>query len=187
MYLLVALLWLVGILARPALFNFLFFFCGLVAYFYPTIYKPLLLHPSHLHVVGMFCIGVFYWINRQAVPINAWFLLLMLFGAGALHGTPKFGFAYAMVLPYLLWCLAFAPGLLWFNRLGDYSYGVYLYGWPVQQCLASSFPSMTVLQNTFSAIAASLVLAIASWHLIERPSLSLKRWFRNSSATGATP
>jgi peptidoglycan/LPS O-acetylase OafA/YrhL len=179
MYLLVGLLYLLGVLARPALFNLLFFGCALLAYFKPSAFEPLLLHPSHLHVVAMFSVGVFYWINRNAVPVQPWILLLMLFGAAAVHGTPKFAVAYMVLVPYALWCLAFAPGLLWFNRIGDYSYGLYLYGWPVQQCWAALFPSATIMQNTFLSISAATLLAAASWRWVERPSLRLKRHFRD--------
>jgi peptidoglycan/LPS O-acetylase OafA/YrhL len=183
MYVLVALLSILGVLARRALFNLVFFSCALLLYFHPEKFSPLLLHPSHLHVVGMFGIGVFYWVNRRGIPLSPWVLFMLLLIAGALHGTPKFGFAYVMVLPYLVWSLAFFPGFLWFNKMGDYSYGVYLYGWPVQQVVAASFPSMNALQNTFFAIAASLVLAVLSWHLVERPSLRMKSRFKSGSVS----
>lgn len=91
------------------------------------------------------------------------------------------------------------PLLLWFSRRellagfeslagGDYSYGVYLYGYPAQQILAH----FQVHQRGFAVfLAASLVLAlvfaVASWHLIEKPALSLKSlaWPRLRPATAA--
>lgn len=178
MYAVVLFLHLIGVLARRAVFNLIFFACALCAYFNPEIFFPLLLHPSHLHVVGMFAVGMFYWINRDAIAITPWMLLMLLLIAAIFKGTPQFGFVYVMVLPYALWCIAFSPGFFWFNRLGDYSYGVYLYGWPVQQCLAASFPSMTTLQNAFAAGLVSLIMGVLSWRLVEAPSLHLKRKFK---------
>lgn len=184
MYVAVLVLHVLGVLARRAVFNALFLAGALLVFFQPAAFDPWLLHPSHLHMVGMFGLGVFYWVNRDSIAINTWVLLLLLFAAACVHGTPKFGYAYAMVLPYALWCAAFAPGLLWFNRVGDYSYGVYLYGWPVQQCLAASWPSMTALQNTAAAGAVALGLGVLSWRLVEQPSLRLKKRFRAARGAG---
>ncbi|WP_219210854.1 acyltransferase family protein [Variovorax boronicumulans] len=182
MYFVVLLLHFVGCLERKSIFNLLFFVCALLAFFRPSIFNPSLLHPSHLHVVGMFALGMFYWVNRGSVFINPWVLLMMLLFAGVVHGTPNFGYAYVILLPYALWCIAFSPGFFWFNRVGDYSYGVYLYGWPVQQCIAASFPSMTTLQNTMAAVIVALGMGFLSWNIVEKPSLQLKKLFRKRVA-----
>ena len=59
-------------------------------------------------------------------------------------------------------------------RVGDWSYGVYLYGFPVQQCLAflgSHLWGVGWLALTSTLL--TLVLAGLSWHLIEKPAM---RW-----------
>ena len=58
---------------------------------------------------------------------------------------------------------------------GDYSYGLYLYAYPAQQVLAC----FHVPERGFAVyLAGSLILglacAAASWHLLEKPALSLK-------------
>jgi peptidoglycan/LPS O-acetylase OafA/YrhL len=57
----------------------------------------------------------------------------------------------------------------------DLSYGIYIYGWPVQQTLVTLFPEM----GGAGLIALSFVIvplfAFASWHLVEWPALRLKR------------
>jgi peptidoglycan/LPS O-acetylase OafA/YrhL len=60
-------------------------------------------------------------------------------------------------------------------RYGDFSYGVYLCGWPIQQVVAPY--SMSPLLNFLISfpIVLVLVLAIFSWKIIEKPSLSMKR------------
>ena len=62
-----------------------------------------------------------------------------------------------------------------FNRLGDYSYGLYIYAFPVQQSLVARFPELTPGPLFLAAFAVTLVLAILSWHLIENPALGIKR------------
>ncbi len=68
------------------------------------------------------------------------------------------------------------------NRLllgGDYSYGLYLYGFVVQQGLmfvfGNGFHSTLLLFAV--ALAVTSLVAYGSWHMIERPVLRLKRLF----------
>lgn len=87
-------------------------------------------------------------------------------------------------LPKLLTAIPFAYGLLYLGatlptRIGtrnDVSYGVYVYAFPVQQCLAARH-----LQHegklVFMVVAFVLTLPLAwlSWLLVERPGMSLRR------------
>jgi len=62
--------------------------------------------------------------------------------------------------------------------IGRRSYGLYLYGWPSQQLVEQFIaPGGTPLQNTAWATALALSLAAASWFLVERPALRLKKRF----------
>ena len=59
---------------------------------------------------------------------------------------------------------------------GDHSYGINLYGFPIQQALVEIFPTLKVWWALFPAgVLATTALAMISWHLIERPALALKR------------
>lgn len=83
-----------------------------------------------------------------------------------------------------LFYLAFVYGVLWVGttpRLRalrprhDYSYGIYLYGFMVQQCIANLAPQLDHVSAV--AIAAPLIAGCAalSWHGIERPALAWSR------------
>jgi peptidoglycan/LPS O-acetylase OafA/YrhL len=66
-----------------------------------------------------------------------------------------------------------------FIQSGDYSYGVYLYGFPIAQALVASMP---VLRGhgwwvLLAATPITVAFAALSWHTIERPTLALKRYF----------
>jgi peptidoglycan/LPS O-acetylase OafA/YrhL len=72
-------------------------------------------------------------------------------------------------LPYLLlWCGLVPRGLIrqW-NRLGDYSYGMYIYGFPVQLALISTGVTAASSTNFLLSMLITLPIAIASWHLLE--------------------
>lgn len=60
-----------------------------------------------------------------------------------------------------------------FKLGGDISYGVYLWGWPVQQMLISIYPEQGSIFNCLLAIPISAIIAIFSWRLIEKPSIEL--------------
>jgi len=59
---------------------------------------------------------------------------------------------------------------------GDYSYGVYLYAFPLQQAFSWVFAShRSWWLNIMFAVPASLAFAALSWHLVEKPLLKRKR------------
>lgn len=67
------------------------------------------------------------------------------------------------------------PGIL---RRGDYSYGIYLYHWPIMQALVLVLPNLGHAA-VYYLVVMPPVLAFAglSWHLIEKPVLLQRRRF----------
>ena len=62
---------------------------------------------------------------------------------------------------------------------GDYSYGLFLYGYPLQQALMSIGPEVRHWYlNLLLAIPCAAVVAASSWWLIEKPALSLRRYLK---------
>jgi peptidoglycan/LPS O-acetylase OafA/YrhL len=53
----------------------------------------------------------------------------------------------------------------------DFSYGLYIYGWPVAQTLVHLRPGLAPWELAALSLACTLPLAAASWHLVERPAL----------------
>jgi peptidoglycan/LPS O-acetylase OafA/YrhL len=66
---------------------------------------------------------------------------------------------------------------------GDYSYGVYIYGFPIQQTIARFASEQNALTNFAIALPTTLVVAAISWHLVEKPFLALRHRF--SAKSGA--
>lgn len=60
------------------------------------------------------------------------------------------------------------------NKVGDLSYGIYIYGFPVQQTLEYFF-KLDYLQLMILGLAISFILAYISWHFIEAKALQLKK------------
>jgi peptidoglycan/LPS O-acetylase OafA/YrhL len=125
----------------------------------------------------MFFCGAAFWVFRARIPLNGRVALaatgLVLLGVA----FPKYFFwVYPLTVPYIVLYAAYVPGglLRAFNRLGDYSYGVYIYAFPVQQVLVSLIPGITPMQMFGLATLGTLPLAVLSWHLVEKPMLARK-------------
>jgi peptidoglycan/LPS O-acetylase OafA/YrhL len=68
-------------------------------------------------------------------------------------------------------------------RFGDLSYGLYIYGWPVEQAVIWLFGGHAAWWQVFLiALPATAALAFLSWHLVERPMLRLKPGRRRAAA-----
>lgn len=123
-----------------------------------------------------FALGVLFFLWRDRVPLR-WPLGVALaalawLGWGSLIGPVLFSAA----LIYSVFLLAYRIDgpLRAFNNLGDYSYGIYIYAFPMQQLAVHLWPGHGPLTNIALAAPATLVLAILSWHLVERPALAAK-------------
>lgn len=90
-----------------------------------------------------------------------------------------FFYAYSLLLWYVVLCLAYLPRgrILRFNRVGDYSYGIYIYAWPVQQLLIGMFPRLGTTAHIALTLPIVLALSVASWRFVEDPALQLKKRF----------
>lgn len=66
------------------------------------------------------------------------------------------------------------PVLSSFGKLGDSSYGIYIYSFPIQQTLVSFF-KMNTDTLMITSIALSIGFGYLSWHLIEKKALKYKK------------
>lgn len=84
-----------------------------------------------------------------------------------------------------IWTVAVALWILWFgrqehpflkqyNRLGDYSYGVYVYGFLIQQIIANFLPGVTPVAMMIISLPSAICCGALSWHFIEKPALDLR-------------
>jgi peptidoglycan/LPS O-acetylase OafA/YrhL len=68
-----------------------------------------------------------------------------------------------------------------FLAKGDYSYGIYLYGFPIQQMIAYCFPDLRYAWfNVLISVPLTILMAVLSWDLIEKRVLQLKKHIRAS-------
>lgn len=131
----------------------------------------------YLHELMLpFVMGMCAYRYRNYIPFHAGIALLCAILIFALHGVPYYHDMFIMLWAYLLFFIGFSKSpLLIYNRLGDYSYGTYIYAFPIQQTLLLLHPQLTAMQLSLATIPFTLACAILSWHLIEERSLHLRR------------
>lgn len=127
-------------------------------------------------LVLCFLAGIALYINRPSIPWNrALFLVCTAFMVASLFDQrlaylAPFPAAYATAYLGLT-----NPTKIELLKKGDYSYGLFLYGFPIQQMLVYQFPwARDWLLNILTAIPLTFIFAALSWHWIESPILERK-------------
>jgi peptidoglycan/LPS O-acetylase OafA/YrhL len=54
---------------------------------------------------------------------------------------------------------------------GDYSFGIYIYGFPIQQAVQHFLPDLTSYPSNLICLPLALIAGYFSWTFIERPTL----------------
>jgi len=87
---------------------------------------------------------------------------------------PFFG---AYVILYI--CLSSTIPLQKFGKYGDFSYGVYIYAFPIQQLVRLYHgENLNPWSNSLLSIPLILICAVLSWKLVEHPCLQLKNRYK---------
>ncbi len=130
-------------------------------------------------LLPMYLAGVVFYLWRERIRLHvlgAVIAVLLLAAACAL----PFGCAalFPVAGTYLVLFVAFSPQrqLRHFGRFGDFSYGTYLYAFPIAQLLMKAIGRPVGAGVLFCCAAPLTLLAAAgSWYGVERPFLQQKR------------
>ena len=141
-------------------------------------FEPMSLYPTSMFTYS-FCTGVVAFLWRDKIPINRNLFGLVSVAYCLLVFFPQTVFVAIPLLIYLMIYVGLAPQLN-FRAIsrGDYSYGMYLYSFVVQQTISTTFPLARHWWIIFPlSFAITVAISVTSWHSIEKPALSLKRLF----------
>lgn len=125
-----------------------------------------------------FVIGMAFYIWRDKLPLSLIGVVILSVIAWALKDTVIYELALVLALSYGVFWVGYVPGgiLRAYNRFGDYSYGIYIYAFPLQGFAVwlMGGGEQSPLLNMAIAFPLTLICSIASWHLIEDPALRTK-------------
>jgi peptidoglycan/LPS O-acetylase OafA/YrhL len=125
-----------------------------------------------IRLAPFFFAGTVVYQLRDRIPCTWWLALPSLAALVALPNYgPRFLVICALPLTYLMLYLgAVVPIAI--GRRNDISYGIYMYGYPVEQLVRYfAFGSQAVF--ILVSVLATIPLAAASWFVVERPAM---RW-----------
>lgn len=124
----------------------------------------------------MFFSGVLMHKYEKKIKLNTvlGIVLIALFALILLYTPDIAPLAAATMLAYGLFAIGRHGTMSWISKYGDFSYGVYIYSFPIQQMIVA----VTGTTNTYKLFALSIVLSVIvaalSWHFIESKALKLK-------------
>lgn len=147
---------------------------------------------SAAKIIPYFLLGAILYELRGRIAMSGWLALVSgvfmvavgFVGDPHWRENPLFWLAAGPPLAYLtIWAgLTKLPALTIFGRGNDYSYGIYLYHFPLLQLLVLLFGISLWWVLALAAAPVVLLAAMLSWHLLEKPVMRARK---RSSKMGA--
>ncbi|MCW3846660.1 acyltransferase [Sphingomonas sp. LB-2] len=133
--------------------------------------------------------GVVVYLYRYRLPWSSRWGVVSFIATALLYIYPHTrALAMVPIAYFTVWLGLYNPRATWLAGRYDYSYGVYVLAYPIQQLLWSWPPLRPWYANILTALPLTLVAAACSCHFVERPFLLRKRpivaWVE---AVGARP
>ena len=123
-----------------------------------------------------FVLGMAFYHFRRYLRLR----LIICAGAGAAaalaHGGSWFQEFFVLFWSYLIFYLGYLPfePIRAYNRIGDYSYGMYIYAFPCEQIGAALWRGVSPFSLMVVSFPVTLAFAVLSWHLLECRALAYR-------------
>ncbi|MDB5665233.1 MAG: acyltransferase 3 [Cypionkella sp.] len=147
-------------------------------------------------LVPSFLVGAALYLMKDRIPYSGFLALcvglgiiaLGVWGEASLYYNPVFIGLVAFPLAYLVVWIGLTPiPIPKLLESGDYSYGIYLYHFPILQALEHMFGFTSWWALAFAGLLPVTLFAIFSWHTIEKPTLKMRSRFSLVGARLAPP
>ncbi|MDE2318371.1 MAG: acyltransferase [Rhodospirillales bacterium] len=121
---------------------------------------------------ALFFLGMLAFSLSRLIYVPWWCAVGLSCAALLTNGTAHIALFYLTAVGWTI----YLGEARWLTRLiqprTDLSYGIYIYGWPIQQIILTIFGrNLGPYQLTLAALPVAAMFAFASWHLIERPAI----------------
>lgn len=141
-----------------------------------------------LRLGACFATGALAYLSRARISLSWWVLLALWVAAVVAFRVSGLWVLASFALYYSVLCIAFLPwpAAMRLRALPDYSYGIYIYAFPVMVLMQAWLGADDHARLAGATLAATLPLAALSWHLVGAPALAWARR-RGAIARRASP
>lgn len=146
----------------------------------PAVLIMLIIQPSQIYSFHgyyrpllIFITGAEFCVFADRIPLDWKYLAIAAISGIICCVLKRFDLFMVFGFPYLLSGLVFSPVQVSDSpgSLGDYSYSLYLVGFPVQQTVEYCLPGSGVWVNTLVSVAVSAIAAVLLYRFVEKPSV----------------
>lgn len=151
-------------------FIFAFYTLTFIAYFF----IPRLHENNAAEIFQYFFGGSLLYLSKFKLKPTIFLYLPILI---LLYVSIQFGFFkswLALIGTILLIELGKSKNIINLEKIGDFSYGLYIYSFPIQQTMAQFLPNSNWYVNFIISLAITLAISAFSWHFIEKKALKYK-------------
>lgn len=155
--------------------------CLGLSFFYDQL-LPSFLTLYAIQLKQLFVMGSFFWAGAfiyhwqlsRYFSLNT-FGVVLIIGIFLQQWPALAALSLYLAIPFLVLCFGSqSSGKMDFFNRADYSYGLYIYAFPVQQTLIHLYPDWSLWLSISVCLVITMIFAALSWHVIEKPILRFK-------------
>lgn len=171
-YAMILALFLVGAFNKPAaIFVFALFIADALLPFRLVFWWLPKDNPDFAYIPFCFAIGGVCAIYKDKIKISLGLVVGLLILCFLLKGWEYHTYLTYITMFALAIYVAALPAIANMPRIPDISYGLYLWGWPIQQLVISQFPGLNFWLSLTLAFVFAALMAFISWHLVEKGAI----------------
>ncbi|WP_028101452.1 acyltransferase family protein [Pseudoduganella violaceinigra] len=137
----------------------------------PRAVAVLRMPPESVPMFTFFALGALLANWKKQVVLNPFTVLGLAIAAYLARSTPALPYLCCAAIFAAAICLSSTPLVRRLRLPGDYSYGIYLFGWPMQQLVHAALPDMGARGNWLLALPLAAGCGALSWYLVEKPCI----------------
>jgi len=133
---------------------------------------------EYIELIPYFASGSLLYLLRDKIPISPVLAIVAFLILLFTLRTSIYNQIFTIAGSYLIIYFAYSSSLQLghFTKRGDYSYGIYIYAFPVQQIISQILELNNSWMINFAVSYPIILLcAVFSWHWVESPALAMKR------------